>query len=301
MLQQLGEIPLFNGAPNPGRDGHGALLTIVEHDLNRASRSEKRPGGGPYLVLHDEVLYSEERHPDPHVERRRIGDTFVIPHAYLREHVRHVSRLLGPHDIGPVGPACLFEVDEGLGVMCVPVEIDVLKADVDGVSEPELGRVHHTGNSPGIVIEKPRETVFFRIGSWKAKKAAPTLHEYRERRGQDLVDLGVPLPTVERLRWLYGRQLDHLIALGAEDASWLELLHPDIPALRGEVYHAVEQEMALTLTDFMDRRAALLLFSENFGLAAAEAAADIMGDLLGWDGERRNREVADYRLLASGF
>ena len=81
--------------------------------------------------------------------------------------------------------------------------------------------------------------------------------------------------------------------------SWLELLHPDIPALRGEVYHAVEQEMALTLTDFMDRRAALLIFSENFGLAAAEAAADIMGDLLGWDGERRNREVADYRLLAS--
>jgi glycerol-3-phosphate dehydrogenase len=125
------------------------------------------------------------------------------------------------------------------------------------------------------------------------------IHEYRERRGQDFVDMGVPLPTVERLTWLYGRQLDYLIALGAEDASWLELLHPDIPALRGEVYHAVEQEMALTLTDFMDRRAALLIFSENFGLAAAEAAADIMGDLLGWDGERRNREVADYRLLAS--
>ncbi len=125
------------------------------------------------------------------------------------------------------------------------------------------------------------------------------IEEYRERRAKDLLELGVSLPTVERLCWLYGKQLDFLIALGAEDASWLELLHPDVPALRGEVYQAVEQEMALTLTDFMDRRAALLLFSENFGLAAAEAAAEIMADLLAWDGERRSRELADYRLLAS--
>ena len=125
------------------------------------------------------------------------------------------------------------------------------------------------------------------------------IQEYRERRAKDLLELGVPLATVERLCWLYGRQLDYLIALGAEDASWIELLHPDVPALRAEVYHAVDQEMALTLTDFMDRRAALLLFSENFGLAGAEAAADIMADLLAWDGERRSHELADYRLLAS--
>ena len=125
------------------------------------------------------------------------------------------------------------------------------------------------------------------------------IQEHRERRAKDLLDLGVPLPTIERLCWLYGKQLDYLIALGAEDASWLELLHPDVSALRGEVYQAVEQEMALTLTDFMDRRAALLLFCENFGLAAVEAAADIMANLLGWDGERRSHELADYRLLAS--
>ena len=35
-------------------------------------------------------------------------------------------------------------------------------------------------------------------------------------------------------------------------------------------------EMSLTLNDFMDRRAVLLLFSENLGLAATEPAADIM-------------------------
>ena len=62
---------------------------------------------------------------------------------------------------------------------------------------------------------------------------------------------------------------------------------------------AVECEMALTLVDFMDRRAALLLFSPNFGLAAADAAADIMAEGLGWDADRRNRELAAYRELAA--
>ncbi len=57
--------------------------------------------------------------------------------------------------------------------------------------------------------------------------------------------------------------------------------------------------MALTLIDFMDRRAALLLFSPNFGLAGAEAAADIMAEALGWDAHRRTRELAEYREFAA--
>ena len=57
--------------------------------------------------------------------------------------------------------------------------------------------------------------------------------------------------------------------------------------------------MALTLVDFMDRRAALLLFSPNFGLAGAEAAADIMSEALGWDADRRAQELAEYRELAA--
>jgi len=57
--------------------------------------------------------------------------------------------------------------------------------------------------------------------------------------------------------------------------------------------------MALTLTDFMDRRAALLLLSENFGLAAAEPAADIMAEELGWSTDRRTQEIEDYRAIAA--
>ena len=125
------------------------------------------------------------------------------------------------------------------------------------------------------------------------------LEAYHAARSRDLIEAGVEQAVVERLCWLYGKQLDDLLALAADDPSWLEPLHPEVPALRGEVRLAVEREMALTLVDFMDRRAALLLFSPNFGLAGADAAADIMAEALGWDAARRTRELAKYREFAA--
>ena len=125
------------------------------------------------------------------------------------------------------------------------------------------------------------------------------LEAYHAARSRDLIEAGVEQAVVERLCWLYGKQLDDLLALAADDPSWLEPLHPAVPALRGEVRLAVEREMALTLVDFMDRRAALLLFSPNFGLAGADAAADIMAEALGWDAARRTRELAKYREFAA--
>ena len=72
-----------------------------------------------------------------------------------------------------------------------------------------------------------------------------------------------------------------------------------MPAVRGEVKLAVETEMANTLIDFMDRRAALLLFSPDFGLAGAPEAAAIMAAALGWSSDRTAHEVAAYQQLAS--
>jgi glycerol-3-phosphate dehydrogenase len=125
------------------------------------------------------------------------------------------------------------------------------------------------------------------------------MEEFRADRGRSLAEMGVAPATVERLCWLYGRQLDDFIALAAGDPSWLEPLHPDVPAIRAEARNAVTHEMARTLTDFMDRRAALLLFSDNFGLAAAEAAADIMAEELGWSADRKTQELEDYYSLAA--
>lgn len=122
---------------------------------------------------------------------------------------------------------------------------------------------------------------------------------YRRERAHDLARAGVSAAAIERLGWLYGRQLGELLELGAEDSGWLEPLGPGLPVLRGEVKLAVEREMALTLADFMDRRGALLLFSPRHGLSGAQEASAIMGGLLGWDLVRRAEEVSGYGQLAS--
>jgi glycerol-3-phosphate dehydrogenase len=118
---------------------------------------------------------------------------------------------------------------------------------------------------------------------------------YTDERLERLTRAGAPGAAVRRLGWLYGKQLDDLLMLAREDPAWLHPLAEGVPALRGEVRLAVAREMAATLIDFMDRRAALLLFAPDSGLAGAPTAAEIIGDLLGWDRARREEEVAEYR------
>ena len=122
--------------------------------------------------------------------------------------------------------------------------------------------------------------------------------DFESQATERLRTAGVPDRTVERLQWLYGRQLHHLLELAETDAKWLEPLGPGVPAVRGEVKLAVEREMASTLIDFMDRRSALLLFSPDFGLAGAGEAAQIMGALFRWDEAHKSAEVERYRAYA---
>ncbi len=122
---------------------------------------------------------------------------------------------------------------------------------------------------------------------------------WRTDMGRRLEQIRIPPRTAERLLFLYGTALEELLAYGAEDEEWLAPLAPGVPALRGEVRRAVEREMALTLPDILDRRLALLLFSEEGATAAAEVAAGIAAPLLGWGTERVRAEIADYRELAA--
>lgn len=114
-----------------------------------------------------------------------------------------------------------------------------------------------------------------------------------------LADRGVSEEAAERITWLYGKRAEELLRFASEDERWLAPLGEGVPALRGEVRLAVEQEMATTLIDFMDRRTALLLFSEEHGLAGSEEAASLMASLLGWSEEQRAAHLAAYRQVAA--
>ena len=62
-----------------------------------------------------------------------------------------------------------------------------------------------------------------------------------------------------------------------------------------EVRHAVQEEMACTLTDFFTRRASVFYWRQDGGLAAAEPVAAEMGRLLGWEVAEQERQIQAYR------
>ena len=62
-----------------------------------------------------------------------------------------------------------------------------------------------------------------------------------------------------------------------------------------EVRHAVQEEMACTLTDFFTRRASVFYGRRDGGRAAAEPVAAEMGRLLGWEVAEQERQIQAYR------
>lgn len=106
---------------------------------------------------------------------------------------------------------------------------------------------------------------------------------------------GVPLETAQRLVRTYGTEHVSLLACARGDATLLRPLSDTCPILRAEAVYAVEQEMAVTLCDFMERRTKLMLFDPDHGLDGATEAARLMGDILDWGPRERLRQVSLYR------
>jgi glycerol-3-phosphate dehydrogenase len=106
---------------------------------------------------------------------------------------------------------------------------------------------------------------------------------------------GLSRRTAEHLLQSYGRSHLDILALALQDKGLLEPLPTGCPVIRAEVVHAVEEEMALTLEDFMARRTGLMHFDADRGIGVAEEVSYLMGRLLGWGRGRRTAEIERYR------
>ncbi|MGD0115319.1 MAG: glycerol-3-phosphate dehydrogenase/oxidase [Dehalococcoidia bacterium] len=106
---------------------------------------------------------------------------------------------------------------------------------------------------------------------------------------------GIPLETAPRLVRTHGTEHVALLACARRDAALLRPLSDACPVLRAEAVYAAEQEMAMTLGDFMERRTKLMLFDPDHGLDGAEEAARLIGDVLGWSPRERQRQLSLYR------
>ena len=104
--------------------------------------------------------------------------------------------------------------------------------------------------------------------------------------------------VLARLLRHYGTDYLKILSLGLIDRKFLEPLSPSSEVLKGEVVHAVEDEMAMTLEDFMERRTEIGHFHSDHGVDVAETAAALMGARLDWDESERKRHIEAYRSSA---
>jgi len=112
---------------------------------------------------------------------------------------------------------------------------------------------------------------------------------------QAIRDRGVAPAAAARLVALYGADAEAVMAR----ASGALPGQPDV--LRAEIEHSLDEEMALTLEDLLERRTRLLLFDPGQGLAAVDAVAALAAARLGWDAARTAAETEAYRRLAASL
>jgi glycerol-3-phosphate dehydrogenase len=115
----------------------------------------------------------------------------------------------------------------------------------------------------------------------------------RNRRGRIGRSTGLDPEQVERLLGRYGALIEDLVVLIAARPELAEPL-PGTEYLGAEVVYAVTHEAALHLDDVLARRTRISIETWDRGVAAAPVAAALMGELLGWDQDRVEREVAAY-------
>jgi glycerol-3-phosphate dehydrogenase len=105
----------------------------------------------------------------------------------------------------------------------------------------------------------------------------------------------------ERLTRLHGAGAERLLARVAAAPEAAAPIAGQPGVVRAEIEVGIEEEMALTLEDLLDRRTRLLPFDLRQGLGGVPAVAELATARLGWDEARTAREVADYRRLAANL
>ena len=110
-------------------------------------------------------------------------------------------------------------------------------------------------------------------------------------------------PNAERFGALsvYGADAPAIEDLQRADPALAARLHPALPYTGAEVVWAARVEMARSVEDVLARRTRALFLNAGAAEAMAPAVAALLAAELGWDAARRDREIADFAMLAGGY
>jgi glycerol-3-phosphate dehydrogenase len=110
---------------------------------------------------------------------------------------------------------------------------------------------------------------------------------------------GLSAPVTRRLLRIYGVRAPHVLELAAGRPDLLAPLG-NTDAIGAEVLFSFEYELAATLTDTL-ARCTMLTWGPEMGAGADVVAAELGVRYLGWDEQRAEREVAEYRTYIERY
>ena len=106
---------------------------------------------------------------------------------------------------------------------------------------------------------------------------------------------GLHVERIEHLLGRYGSAIHDLLDEVRRDPELGRPLEGADDYLQVEVRYAASHEGAIHLDDVLARRTRISIETFDRGLASAEPAAALMGDVLGWTGDQRAAQVELYR------
>jgi len=101
---------------------------------------------------------------------------------------------------------------------------------------------------------------------------------------------GINEKTMDCLGRLYGTEYQHVLEMAGNDKMLLSPVNPDGEIL-AQVVYAIQKEMAKTLKDIVFRRTGIGTLG-NPGKELIQKVADIASEYLGWDQERKAKEIS---------
>ncbi|OKL47392.1 glycerol-3-phosphate dehydrogenase/oxidase [Boudabousia marimammalium] len=189
--------------------------------------------------------------------------------------------------------------------------------DGDKTKSTKVSREHTvTEAAPGLTVIAGGKLTTYRVMAEDAvdmalgKKRAKTLpsrtketpligadgyHALWNQRERLAAEVGLSVDHVEDLLDRYGSDIFKLFDAIAEEPSLAKELKEAPEYLRAEIAFACTHEGALHLEDLMALRTRLNYEKSDRGLSAAPEIADIAATYLGWDDERKARELDLYK------
>ncbi|MBM3219125.1 MAG: glycerol-3-phosphate dehydrogenase/oxidase [Candidatus Rokubacteria bacterium] len=227
----------------------------------------------------DEVDYllAEVRHalPDPRVSVNAVAYTYAGVRPLSFEEGRRASDVSRAHKVVAEHGGRFLSVT-GTKLTC----FRSLAAEAGDVAMRTLGR-----RTPSRTHRMTLDGADEEVGRVEARTWLDV--------SADVEASGLPLVTLERLVSTYGRGYRRVVELAGKVPNGTERLCPANPEIVAQLHHAVQEEMAVCLSDLLLRRTGIGT-SACQGLDCAESIAERMGQLQGWTPRRLAAELDAY-------